>query len=321
MNYQLSIVIPVFNSEQYLPRLFKSLGEVPPEVEIILVNNGSTDNSARLLQHYHETHADTVIIDENRRGVAFARNTGLDNSNGKYVWFIDADDVLLPGAVNRILRVIKGTGFDLLVFDYLSLVEKDKVPKEAPAVKKAEKTKLADILHEMLTGAHDPIGGFPHNKVFARKLIGTERFENLQYAEDLAFFLPILLRANNIYRLHDALYVYYQHAGSIAHKINTEKLTDYAKVVDEVERVLSSSDVAANKDVDEYILRRRLSIYFQNIAASNDLGLKRHIRDKMAQYSFKKLMLYKKDKKLVIKMLLYKFRVLDIFPFLLKYVY
>lgn len=151
MNYQLSIVIPVFNSEQYLPRLFKSLGEVPPEVEIILVNNGSTDNSASLLQHYHETHADTVIIDENRRGVAFARNTGLDNSNGKYVWFIDADDVLLPGAVNRILRVIKGTGFDLLVFDYLSLVEKDKVPKEAPAVKKAEKTKLADILHEMLT--------------------------------------------------------------------------------------------------------------------------------------------------------------------------
>lgn len=136
-----------------------------------------------------------------------------------------------------------------------------------------------------------------------------------------AFFLPILLRANNIYRLHDALYVYYQHAGSIAHKINTEKLTDYAKVVDEVERVLRSSDVAANKDVDEYILRRRLSIYFQNIAASNDLGLKRHIRDKMAQYSFKKLMLYKKDKKLVIKMLLYKFRVLDIFPFLLKYVY
>nr|WP_253920559.1 glycosyltransferase [Lacticaseibacillus rhamnosus] len=95
MNYQLSIVIPVFNSEQYLPRLFKSLGEVPPEVEIILVNNGSTDNSARLLQHYHETHADTVIIDENRRGVAFARNAGLDNSNGKYVWFIDADDVLL----------------------------------------------------------------------------------------------------------------------------------------------------------------------------------------------------------------------------------
>lgn len=49
-------------------------------------------------------------------------------------------------------------------------------------MKKAEKTKLADILHEMLTGAHDPIGGFPHNKVFARKLIGTERFENLQYA-------------------------------------------------------------------------------------------------------------------------------------------
>ena len=85
--------------------------------------------------------------------------------------------------------------------------------------------------------------------------------------------------------------------------------------------MLRSSDVAANKDVDEYILRRRLSIYFQNLAASNDLGLKRHIRDKMAQYSFKKLMLYKKDKKLVIKMLLYKFRVLDIFPFLLKYVY
>lgn len=193
--------------------------------------------------------------------MAFARNTGLDKLNGKYVWFKYADDVRCSGAENRSLRVKKGTGFDLLVFDYLRLVEKDKGRKEAPAVKKAEKTKLADILHEMLTGAHDPIGGCSHNKVFARKLIGTERAENLQYAEDLAFALPSLLRANNIYRLHDALYVYYQHAGQIADKINTEKLTDYAKVVDEVERVLRLSDVAANKDVDEYILRRRLSIY------------------------------------------------------------
>lgn len=121
MNYQLSTFIPVFNSEQYLPTLFKSLGELAPEVLIIPFNNGRTDNTRSLLQHYHDSQRDTVIIDENVRGVALRRNTGLDNSNGKYVWFILRDDVLLPGRVNVILRVIKGTGFDYAFFDYLSL--------------------------------------------------------------------------------------------------------------------------------------------------------------------------------------------------------
>lgn len=321
MNYQLSIVIPVFNSEAYLLRLFKSLGTIPPSVEVVLVNNGSTDNSARLLQRYHESHANSSLIDEVHGGVAFARNAGLERAHGQYIWFVDADDTLRPNAINRILKVINDIDFDLLIFDYRSLTEQDAASPDDQVPKTAQKADLAAVLHEMLTGAHDPIGGFPHNKIFARSLIGADRFPDFKSAEDMAFFVPILFRAKHIYRLHKTLYDYYQHANSIVHKIRADKLIDYAKVMDLVEQRLRSNGTAPKNDVDEYILRRRLSIYFQNLAEAKDPWVKKHIRKKMKQYSWKQLLSFSHDKKLMVKILLYKFRILDVFPFLLKYFY
>lgn len=321
MNDQLSIIIPVFNSQNYLPRLFKSLGAIPQTVEIVLVDNGSTDNSAQLLQHFHEAHKNSLLIDEAHAGVAFARNAGLEHAHGNYIWFVDADDTLRPNAINRILKVINGTDFDLLIFDYLSLTEQDAATTGSQSTETAEETNLSDILHEMLTGAHDPIGGFPHNKVFARSLIGDERFPDFAFAEDLAFFVPILLRANHIYRLRETLYDYYQHAGSIVHDVNAVKLMDYAKVVDKIEQKLRKNNSAKKADIDDYMIRRRLSIYFQNLAKVKDSQVKQHIRIKMAQYSWKQLWSFRHDKKLMVKILLYKFRILDVFPFLLKYVY
>ncbi|QVI33879.1 glycosyltransferase [Lacticaseibacillus chiayiensis] len=324
MDYQLSIVIPVFNSEGYLPRLFKSLGTIPSTVEVVLVNNGSTDDSDQLLRRYHESHTNSLLIDEAHPahgGVAFARNAGLENAHGHYIWFVDADDAVRPGAIDRLLKIINSTDFDLLIFDYYSLTEKDVVSTCGQSVKQAQETDLANVLHEMLTGAHDPIGGFPHNKIFARSLIGNDRFPDFKSAEDMAFFVPILFRAKRIYRLRETLYDYYQHTDSIVHKISAVKLTDYAKVMDLVEQRLRSNGTAAENDIDEYILRRRLSIYFQNLAEAKDPGVKKHIREKTAQYSWKQLLSFKHDKKLMVKILLYKFKVLDIMPFLLKYFY
>ncbi|RXT55712.1 glycosyltransferase family 2 protein [Lacticaseibacillus chiayiensis] len=321
MDYQLSIVIPVFNSEGYLPRLFKSLGTIPSTVEVVLVNNGSTDDSDQLLRRYHESHTNSLLIDEAHGGVAFARNAGLEHAHGHYIWFVDADDAVRPGAIDRLLKIINSTDFDLLIFDYYSLTEKDVVSTSGQSVKQAQETDLANVLHEMLTGAHDPIGGFPHNKIFARSLIGNDRFPDFKSAEDMAFFVPILFRAKRIYRLRETLYDYYQHTDSIVHKISAVKLTDYAKVMDLVEQRLRSNGTAAGNDIDEYILRRRLSIYFQNLAEAKDPGVKKHIREKTAQYSWKQLLSFKHDKKLMVKILLYKFKVLDIMPFLLKYFY
>ncbi|MDG3060846.1 glycosyltransferase [Lacticaseibacillus casei] len=321
MNDQLSIIIPVFNSQNYLPRLFKSLGAIPPTVEVVLVDNGSTDNSAQLLQHFHEVHTNSLLIDEAHAGVAFARNAGLERAHGKYIWFVDADDTLQPNAINRILKVINDIDFDLLIFDYRSLTEQDTASSDDQTPKTAQKTDLAAVLHEMLTGAHDPIGGFPHNKIFARSLIGADRFPDFKSAEDMAFFVPILFRAKHIYRLRETLYDYYQHANSIVHKIRADKLIDYAKVMDLVEQRLRSNGTAPKNDVDEYILRRRLSIYFQNLAEAKDPWVKKHIRKKMKQYSWKQLLSFSHDKKLMVKILLYKFRILDVFPFLLKYFY
>ena len=75
--YQLSIIIPIYNGEAYLERLLKSIGVIPPSVELILVDNGSTDGSVKIIQAYRAAHPHTKVVFEKQNGVASARNAGL----------------------------------------------------------------------------------------------------------------------------------------------------------------------------------------------------------------------------------------------------
>lgn len=320
--YQLSIIIPIYNGEAYFERLLKSIGVIPPSVELILVDNGSTDGSVKIIQAYRAAHPHTKVVFEKQNGVASARNAGLALAKGKYIWFIDADDAVRSDALLRILQIVTTIDFDLFIFNYQPLEQGAPLPQTNAQINvNSQKVGLPEILHEMLGSSRDVVGGFPHNKVFARDLIGSDIFPDCSFAEDLAFFVPILLRSKHIYRLHEVLYYYYQNNDSTVHQVDTKKLTDYAKVVDQIERQLRQSGLASNRDINEYVLRRRLSIFFQNLAGPKDPEIKKQIRQRMRQYSFKQLVAYRKDKKLMVKIMLYKLRILEVLPFLLKYVY
>jgi hypothetical protein len=152
-------------------------------------------------------------------------------------------------------------------------------------------------------------------------LIGSDIFPDCSFAEDLAFFVPILLRSKHIYRLHEVLYYYYQNNDSTVHQVDTKKLTDYAKVVDQIERQLRQSGLASNRDINEYVLRRRLSIFFQNLAGPKDLRLKSRFVKGCGNIRLSNSWRIEKIRRLMVKIMLYKLRILEVLPFLLKYVY
>lgn len=107
----ISIVIPTFNSEQFLRETIESaLAQTVPS-EIICVNDGSTDGTRFLLDEY----ADRIkVITQSNRGLPAARNTGIMNAKGDYILPLDSDDILLPTAVDRILNVITDTNADVV---------------------------------------------------------------------------------------------------------------------------------------------------------------------------------------------------------------
>lgn len=114
---KLSIIIPVYNVEAYLSMCLESLVTQDmdkSEYEIILVNDGSTDNSLKIIKEFKEKFSNTIIINQENQGVSNARNNGLARANGKYVWFIDPDDFIEANSIPFIIESLESFNADIM---------------------------------------------------------------------------------------------------------------------------------------------------------------------------------------------------------------
>lgn len=114
---KLSVIIPVYNVEKYITKCIKSiLLHRTNDIEIILVNDGSTDNSLALATSLLQGEDNVKIITQKNQGLSEARNTGFKDSIGEYVWFVDSDDSITEDAFNTILSQLNGP--DIIAIGY-----------------------------------------------------------------------------------------------------------------------------------------------------------------------------------------------------------
>ena len=113
-NDLISIIVPVFNCEKYIEDCLDSIiNQTNKNIEIILVNDGSTDSSERICREYQKKDNRIKIINQKNKGAAAARNNGLDNVNGNYIMFVDSDDVLNQNIVDYLLNLLKMHNADI----------------------------------------------------------------------------------------------------------------------------------------------------------------------------------------------------------------
>lgn len=119
MNPCLSVVIPVYNAEKYLRECIDSLLviESDNDMELIIVDDGSPDGSGAIADQYSQSHSNIKVIHKENEGPSDARNTGLLNSEGKYVFFCDADDIIDSGRFVNVLNLLSQTDSDIIVWD------------------------------------------------------------------------------------------------------------------------------------------------------------------------------------------------------------
>ena len=97
MAVKVSIIVPVYNVEKYLRKCLDSLvNQTLKDIEIICINDGSTDDSLNILQEYAREHHNVVVIDQENQGVSIARNNGINKAQGDYIGFVDPDDWVEP---------------------------------------------------------------------------------------------------------------------------------------------------------------------------------------------------------------------------------
>ena len=135
----LSMIIPVYNVELYLKECLDSIfvhQKISHKIEVIAVNDGSTDRSGEILNEYKQQYG-LVLFEQDSSGPGGARNTAIKAARGKYLLFVDSDDYLVPGSLDQLLSYLAKTDAELIEFNYkvLDLAEpKLKLKDEIPAV-------------------------------------------------------------------------------------------------------------------------------------------------------------------------------------------
>lgn len=215
----LSIVIPVYNVADYLPRCIKSITTTwQSGVEVILVDDGSTDASAELCDKYADEFFYIQAIHQQNQGPSAARNAGVCSAKGQYVAFVDADDWVDEQWLSSLLQVISSDSPDIIVFDFY-LVEPPEQPQKVlyprPAGKLAQDRFLRDVAKDAI------IQGCVWNKVSKRGLwMQTPFDETIRCLEDYEMICRVVQQAKSVYHLAKPLYFYWQRSSSLIHAHN-----------------------------------------------------------------------------------------------------
>lgn len=205
MKTSLSIVIPVYNAEKSLPRCLDSIVcQSLENVEILLINDGSTDGSAAICGRYASLWPQIVYVEQPNGGVSSARNAGLDAAKGTYVLFVDSDDYVPASLLSGIDRELQDGDWDLIRFSYC--VDNGKTKREirmSPASCRSREEALPRIIDDVCSKALNS----PWAKVYRRAIIERERIRfplGASIAEDRAFNIKYSMYVRQ-YRVSDQL--------------------------------------------------------------------------------------------------------------------
>lgn len=225
---KISIIIPVYNVEDYIERTLISLVNQPNDnLEIIIVNDGSTDNTQKIVKNIlQSSNKDYIIINQKNRGVSAARNAGIEKSTGKYLYFLDGDDFVGNNFFENKIRKIEEDNLDALFCGYDIVNEKDKIisfyEDNYSHVKKLISGKKA--VYKILRNKINVRIG---NIIFKKNIITNNdiRFsESINYGEDQEFNMMALMECDRIKFIDDTKMYYLKRKNSATDFVSRERL-------------------------------------------------------------------------------------------------
>ena len=220
---KLSIIVPVYNTSKYLEKCLDSLtNQSLKDIEIIVINDGSTDNSKDIINKYL---GKIVFIDKKNEGIGKTRNLGIKKAKGKYVMFIDSDDYITPFCAERMYERAVQDNLDIVISNYYTDNNGLITEVNFPPFSSASILEDASILNKVNLG--------PCNKIYKRDLLIKNSIyfeEELKY-EDLPFVVKALLNAKRIGKINECLSYYVIHNNSET-TTRDKKIFDIIKVVD-----------------------------------------------------------------------------------------
>ena len=239
MQEKITVIVPVYNKAQFIERTLKSiLAQTYKNLQVIVIDDGSKDNSPQIINDFASRDDRITAILRENKGVSFTRNQALSLSNGEYITFIDADDIIAPNFIERLYFAISNSGADI------SVVKDTRIKQGSKKCIKPIKNRLKVLEKEqalctLFSGKCFGVG--PCNKMYKRKvLLGENKVtfpEDIYYSEDVPFVLDAFLNAQKVGYINSVGYGY--------RKVKNSKVT--SKLTEKKTTTLDGMDYCKNK--------------------------------------------------------------------------
>lgn len=221
---KVTVVIPIYNVEKYLKKCLESVVlQSYKNLEIIMINDGSTDCSQEICEEYKNKYENIMLVNKKNEGVSVARNTGINLSTGEYIIFIDADDVLHKHYIEHLVYLLETEDVELAICEYTTETLRDDINREY----KKNIIEKNEVIRDILSNVN--YGGYLWNKIFIKSIIIEKNIkfqEGITIWEDLLFVIEYLTNINYCVWINSVLYYYRQRNNSAVANMNLKKTQD-----------------------------------------------------------------------------------------------
>ena len=246
----ISIIVPCFNNEKYVEKCLDSINQQSfKDFEVIIINDGSTDNSKEIIEHFIKTKPNYHLINQKNMGVSTARNNGLKLVKGEFVCFVDADDYIESNYLKELYKAIKETHSDLCI---CSVVHED-LNGNTVFLDKLESLTLTNIETANLKKL---IWGYACNKLYKTAIIKKNHIlfkKDIKFAEDELFYLNYLFTIKHVCMISDVLYHYVRQKQSA-----TKNTTNMDVQVNRFDSRRQIIELLAKNNVDQYVINKHI---------------------------------------------------------------
>lgn len=229
-NYKLSIIVPVYQVENYIRACVESIfmqGLSDDDFEVILVNDGTRDDSFGRIADIIAKHQNILIVEQGNQGLSAARNTGLDKASGEYVLFLDSDDLLVANSLEPLLLDAFQHHADLVVANFIK--QDDMGISEGARIPTTQYRSCTVAGIDLFVNHLNPRECYVWRTLYRKSFLDAHdlRFIHGIYFEDVPFTTECYLKASSCVKTSHIFYIYRQRPGSICSAISKEKVMGF----------------------------------------------------------------------------------------------
>ncbi len=264
---KVSVIIPVYNVEKYLRQCLNSVvNQTLEDIEIIVINDGSTDNTLKIVQEYATKYKNIKIIDKQNEGCYKARNIGLETAMGEYIAFLDSDDYIESNIYEKLYLKAKETDADIVSSNYYILQD-----TKLKVVDFSSSAALLEKSNNKVIGAKNIIlDAIIWNRIFKKQMLIEKQIKfhsDIYMADDAFFHIITMLNAEKIVYISDILYTYrISRKDSITSSYN-ERNFDCIKVAKKI------MDYAITNNMEHFMPQVIAFVLRLNIVGYNRIGI------------------------------------------------